>query len=139
MRRTGQPITGAIYQKLDHGPAAKRLRPVRDRLIANGEATLDTVEFLGYEQHRLVPSRSADLSVFSPDELATIDKVLADLEGLNARQVSDLSHDEAGWRLVDFGADIPYEAALVGARQVSTPTSQRLEQEAAERLGLLSA
>jgi hypothetical protein len=87
VRRTGAPITGAEYQKLEHGPAARRLRPVRDLLIENG-----------------------------------IDKVLEDLDGLNARQVSDLSHDEAGWRLVDIGETIPYEAALVGARQVSTPT-----------------
>lgn len=137
-RRFGTPITGAEYQKLEHGPAARRLRPVRDRLIENGEARLDDEEFLGYRQHRLVPRRDADLAVFSDDELATIDNVLADLDGLNARQISDLSHDEAGWRLVDFGDTIPYEAALVGARQVSTPTSQRREREAAGRLGLLA-
>lgn len=138
VRRTGAPITGAEYRKLEHGPAARRLRPVRDRLIESGDAELTDEEFLGYRQHRLIPHRDADLTVFSDDELATIDKVLADLDGLNARQVSDLSHDEAGWRLVDFGDAIPYEAALVGARQVSTPTSQRLEREAAERLGLIA-
>ena len=33
VRRTGAPITGAAYQKLDHGPAVRRLRPVRDRLV----------------------------------------------------------------------------------------------------------
>lgn len=138
VRRTGSPITGAEYQKLEHGPAARRLRPVRNQLIENGDAELVDEEFLGYRQHRVIPRRNADLSIFSTDELATIDKVLADLDGLNARQVSDLSHDEAGWRLVDFGDTIPYEAALVGARQVSTPTSQRLEREAAERLGLIA-
>ena len=63
--------------------------------------------------------------------------MLADLDGLNARQVSDLSHDEAGWRVVAYGDTIAYEAALVGAREVSPPTSQRLEREAAERLGLI--
>jgi uncharacterized phage-associated protein len=139
VRRTGRPITGAVYQKLEHGPAARRLRPVRDELIGKGDAELHEEEFLGYQQHRLVPLRQADLTVFSDDELATIHKVLADLDGLNARQVSDLSHDEAGWRLVEFGDDIPYEAALVGARQVSTPTSKRLEREAAERLGLVAS
>lgn len=139
VRRAGRPITGAIYQKLQHGPAARRLLPVRDRLVASGEAELRPDEFLGYQQHRLVPLRSADLSVFAPDELATVDKVLADLEGLNGRQVSDLSHEEAGWRLVEFGDDIPYAAALVGARQVSTPTAQRLQREAAERLGLVAS
>lgn len=137
VRRTGQPISGAVYQKLEHGPAARRLFAVRQELVDSGAAELREDEFLGYRQHRLVPKRAADVSVFSVAEIETIDKVLADLEGLNARQVSDLSHEEAGWRLVDFGDTIPYEAALVGARQVSTPTAQRLQHQAATRLGLI--
>jgi hypothetical protein len=79
------------------------------------------------------------MSVFSTVELETIEHVLADLEGLNARQVSDLSHEEAGWRLVDEGEIIPCEAALVGARQIATPTSERLQRESATRYGFLSA
>ena len=125
VRRHGTPITGAEYQKLPQGPAPRRLKPVRDGLVASRAAKVAREEFLGYELHRLVPLRSADLSVLTEDELETIDRVLADLEGLNARQVSDLSHEEAGWRLVDEGDVIPYEAALVGARQVLTPTSER--------------
>lgn len=30
MRTTGRPITGADYQRLEHGPAPRRLVPVRD-------------------------------------------------------------------------------------------------------------
>lgn len=138
VRRCGVPITGADYQKLEHGPAARRLRPVRDRLVERGDAELVDEEFLGYRQHRLSPTREADVSVFTDEELATIDAVLADLDGLTARQVSDLSHEEAGWRLVEPGETIPYEAALVGARQVVTPTGSRLAREAAERYGLLA-
>jgi hypothetical protein len=137
VRRTGAPITGAEYQKLPQGPAPRQLKPVRDALLAKGEVKVAREEFLGYELQRLVPLRPADPSVFSESELETIEQVLADLEGLNARQVSDLSHEEAGWRLVNEGDVIPYEAALVGARQVSTPTSRRLEREVAGRYGLL--
>jgi hypothetical protein len=139
VRRTGAPITGAEYQKLPQGPAPRRLKPVRDALVEAGAARVAREEFLGYELHRLVPLRSADTTVFAPAELETIEQVLVDLDGLNARQVSDLSHEEAGWRLVDEGDVIPYEAALVGVRQVSTPTSRRLEREVAERYGLLPA
>lgn len=139
VRRTGRPITGADYQKLPQGPAPRRLKPVRAALVAEGDAEVVKEEFLGYELHRLVPLREPDVGVFSQAELSTIDRVLDDLDGLNARQVSDLSHEEAGWRLVDEGDTIPYAAALVGARQVSTSTSRRLQQEVAERLGLLPA
>ena len=138
VRRTGGPITGADYQKLPHGPAPRRLKPVRDALIAAGDVVIEREEFLGYEIHRVVPRRPADLSVFTPEELETVNKVLADLESLNARQVTDLSHEEAGWRLVEEGQTIPYEAALVGARQVSTPTSRRLQTQVSERYGRLS-
>jgi len=139
VRRFGAPITGADYQKLPQGPAPRQLKPVRDALVAAGAAKVEREEFLGYELHRLVPLREADLSVFTDAELETIVQVLADLDGLNARQVSDLSHEEAGWRLVEEGEVIPYEAALVGARQISTPTSRRLEREVAEQYGLLPA
>jgi hypothetical protein len=139
VRRTGVPITGAEYRKLPQGPAPRRLRPVRDALVANGEATISREEFLGNGLHRLIPLRAADTSVFSTVELETIEKVLADLEGLNARQVSVLSHEEAGWRLVDEGDVIPYEAALLGAAQVHTATSERLQREVARRYGLLPA
>jgi hypothetical protein len=139
VRRHGTPISGAEYQKLPQGPAPRRLKPVRDTLVAAGAAAVAREEFLGFELHRLVPMRPANTTVFTPAELETIDRVLSDLEGLNARQVSDLSHEEAGWRLVDDGDVIPYEAALVGARQVPTPTSRRLQREVAESYGLLPA
>lgn len=89
--------------------------------------------------HRLVPLRAPDTSVFTAAELETIEGVLADLDGLNARQVSDLSHDEAGWQLTDDGEIIPYEAALVGARQARTPTTERLERQVAAAYGLTPA
>ena len=139
VRRTGSPITGAEYQKLRHGPAPRRLKPIRDSLVERGDVEISTEDFLGYSVHRLVPKRAADTSVFSQAELGTIDKVIGDLEGLTARQVSDLSHEEAGWRLVEFGDTIPYESALLGDTQISTPTSRRLEQHAASQHGLLPA
>lgn len=139
VRRTGSPITGAEYQKSVHGPAPRRLKPIRDSLVGDGGAEISIEDFLGYSVHRLTPKRAADLSVFSSAEIATIDKVLEDLHGLNARQVSDLAQDEAGWRLVEFGDTIPYATALLGAAQISTPTSRRLQETAAVRHGLLPA
>ena len=135
-RRHGQPITGAEYQKLGQGPAPRRLRPVREQLVASGDAELEHDDFLGYDLHRLVPRREADTSVFSPDELATIDKVLADLDHLTNTQVSDLSHDEPWWPFFKEGDSVPYYMAFAAPEQISTPTSRRLGAEVAERYGL---
>ena len=91
VRRTGSPITGAEYHKLHDGPAPRRLKPIRDALVECGDAEISMEDFLGYSLHRLTPRRAADTSIFSEVELATIDKVIDDLHGLNAQQVSDLS------------------------------------------------
>jgi uncharacterized phage-associated protein len=139
MRRTGRPITGAVYQRLPHGPAPRRLVPVRDRLVAAGEADIAAGQFLGFSQRRLVPTRAADLSVFSADELATIDAVLDDLAHLTATQVSALSHEEPGWRLAADGETISYASATIALRQVSTETAAALGRDVARRYGITAS
>lgn len=139
VRRHGRPITGAQYQKLDFGPAPRRLVPIRQQLINDGAVEIVSEEFLGYQQRRLAALRPADLSVFDADELATIDSVLEDLAGMTAKQVSDLSHEEAAWRHTEMNATIPYESALIPKEQVVTPTARKLAAEVAERYGLTPA
>lgn len=138
VRRHGLPITGAEYQKLEFGPAPRRV-PIRQRLVHDGAAEVVSEELLGYRQHRLVARRPADLSVFDTDDLATIDAVLDDLAGMTAKQVSDLSHEEAAWRYTEMNATIPYDLALIPKVQVVTPTARRLAAEVAERYGLAPA
>jgi uncharacterized phage-associated protein len=136
VRRHGRPISGAEYQKLPQGPAPRRLRPVRQRLVVEGAAVVETEDFLGYELHRLVPRREADLSLFDKDERATLDKVLDDLDGMTSAHVSELSHQEPGWRLCNDGETIPYQMAHAGNPQLVTPTARRLAREVAERYGI---
>jgi hypothetical protein len=114
VRRLGHPITGVAYQKLAHGPAPRRLLPVRDALVADGSARLERrQDAFGYEHTDLVPLRDPDLSRFSGDEIRIVDEVIDELLPLNGAQVSDLSHREAGWMMVNVGDTIPYELALV--------------------------
>ena len=139
VRRHGRPITGAEYQKLEFGPAPRRLIPIRKQLVNDGSVEIVNEDFLGYQQRRLIALRPADLSVFDADELATIDLTLQDLAGMTAKQVSDLSHEEAAWRHTEMSATIPYELALIPKEQVLTPTARRLAAEVAERYGLTPA
>jgi hypothetical protein len=112
------------------------LLPVRDELIRSGDAELEGRDFLGYKQHRLVPTRLADESVFDAEELRTIDSVLSDLDGMNGREVSDLWHDEAGWRLTEEGETIPYVAALIPREQPLTPAASAQAAAVAARYGI---
>jgi uncharacterized phage-associated protein len=93
VRKHGRPLTGAEYFKLPHGPAPRQL--------------------VGHRQDRLIPLRSADSSVFTDVELETIGEVIELLRPLTGGQVSALSHEEPGWRLVEFGETIPYATAFV--------------------------
>ena len=128
VRRHGRPITGVEYQKLPWGPAPRRLKPVRDGLIAAGEARLEQEPFLGQMQQRIVPLRDPDLSALDEDELATVESVIDQLWGMTATQVSALSHEEVGWQMVDENDTIPYESAYLRPAILTN----RIRQHAAE-------
>jgi len=139
LRRHHAVISGCEFQKLDHGPAPRQLLPVRRRLVESNEAELIEEDFLGRPEHWLVPLRPVDRSVFTDDELKTVDDVLDQLQGLTGTQVSELSHEEPGWRLTEVGDTIPYAAAFLDFAQGVTPTSERLSREVAHRHGLADA
>jgi len=113
--RTGDSITGATYQKLDHGPAPRELLPARASLIKEKAARMERRPMaLPYRaQTRLVPTRNADLSVFSSEEIAFVDQVMGSLRDASAEVASLMSHRHLGWQLADFREDIPYFTALL--------------------------
>lgn len=139
LRRHHRVISGCEFQKLPHGPAPRQLLPVRKKLIASGAAQLVEEDFLGRPQQRLIPSRPANLDVLDPDELQTIEDVLDQLADMTGTQVSELSHQEPGWRLTEVGETIPFSTAFLDFPQVQTPTSKRLSESAAERYDLATA
>lgn len=123
VRKLGHPITGAVYRRLPHGPAPRRLPPVRAGLIKAGAARLETrTDGLGYVHHNLIPRREPRMDLFSEEEIRIVDEVIETLRGLNAAEVSALSHREAGWQLVREGETIPYELAFVLAPARAEPT-----------------
>ena len=135
LRRHHQVISGCEFQKLTHGPAPRQLVPVRRQLLESGAAELVEEDFLGRPQHRLVPIREADLEVFADEELQTIEDVLTQLAGMTGTQVSELSHQEPGWRLTEVGETIPFSTAFLDYQQIQTPTSARLSKSVARRYG----
>ena len=119
VRMTGRPITGAVFQKLRHGPAPRRLVPARERLLAQGDAVLEREVVLGREQHRLRPLRPAQRDLFSTSELQAVTDAVAWLSGRSGSEVSALSHEEPGWQLVGEGENIPFATAYLMTDQLS--------------------
>jgi hypothetical protein len=120
-RAHGHPITGAEYQRLKNGPAPRRLKPVREALINAGAAVFRKDDYFSYPLDRLVAKREPAPDLLSEEEQGTLDGVISSLWARTATEVSELSHKEMAWQLVDDGQTIPYEYAYV-VPPVLTPT-----------------
>ena len=134
MRAFGRPITGADYQKLPHGPAPRRLVPVREQLIAGGEAVLREETYLGRTMYRLVASREPEVARFSATEIELLDQAIAAVQGRSGGEVSAASHREPGWQMVGDGESIPYETAFLRRPIVTAKIRQRISELAATHL-----
>lgn len=111
----GESITGATYRRLPRGPAPREILSVREQLLDAGKATLKESRYFNYPQHRLVAMKEIDRSLFNGAELALVDQVIAALKDRNASEVSELSHCEIGWKLVDDNEDIPYSTVFLSS------------------------
>ena len=128
----GEPITGVEYQSLENGPAPKRLLPIRDELISNGDAEVSVSARGQYRQDRLVPLREPNLDVFTSAQIALVDKVIDDLWQKTAADVSRLSHGKA-WEVAGYGNSIPYEAIFLSDDPVDPSDVARTKELAAHQ------
>jgi hypothetical protein len=121
----GQPITGARYQRLEFGPAARAMLPVREELVRDGEAEF---EDRGQDDwsNVIVPLRAPNLGLFTEDELRIANEVFEELRPFNAVEVSDYAHlKSAGWNVMEDHEDIPYEFAFVSTEPAQPEAIER--------------
>lgn len=103
-------ITNVEYQKLPNGPAPRRLIPVRDALINNGDLALQEVVLKsGYTQKRTVNLRKPNLDIFTGAEIAMVDRVIESTQDYTADITSEMSHNLVGWLVAEEGETIPYD------------------------------
>ncbi len=122
-RILGEPITGAVYQKLDYGPAPRRLLPEQKRLEDEHRAVVQPRLRGGRTQRRLVALDKPNLDLFKGSEIALVDQVIAALRGHGAVEVSEVSHRASvGWLAVQLHADIPYGTIFFSPPKSATPS-----------------
>ncbi len=122
---TGAPITGASYVRLDNGPVLQDWRLRFEALERNGAAVVSARQYFDYKQRRLIPLRSARLSLFSGEEIAIVDDVIDALRGHTAQFVSELSHLELGGQIASHTEVIPYEAVFLSNEAPTHADRQR--------------
>ncbi len=108
--RLGHSISGARYHKIEHGPAAAALVPVRDEMLDSGELEIKPVD-LGPQykpQNRVVAHREPDESVFSADERAVMDEIIKRYWDYNGTAISQEAYNDLGVALAEQDEDIPY-------------------------------
>jgi len=110
--KLGKSITGEEYQKLPQGPAPKYLVPVRNAMDSKDIICFQRETFSG-TQHRIAPLRPPKLEKFTPEQISIIDQVIDALKDKDADEVSELSHDFVGWKIVKDGEEIPYETVFL--------------------------
>lgn len=102
-------ITGARYAHLPYGPTPDHyalllaILQEEDRLVLMEEA------FAEYVGEIVIAKDILDISVFSTSELKILSEVKEYFEGYNSRQISELSHNETGYKETHVGNLISYQ------------------------------
>jgi hypothetical protein len=124
-RQLGDAITWQPYQRLENGPAPKRMVPTLKKMETRGDLASAEVNYYGHKQKRSMALREPDLSRFSGEEVALIDSLIESFWGKSAKAMSEMSHAFIGWSQANDGENIPYTVALVDFEE---PTKAQLAQ-----------
>jgi putative zinc finger/helix-turn-helix YgiT family protein len=105
-------ISGSPYLAFPHGPILQHYPRVEADLLECGELLVDERFFAdGGSGTVFSAERVADLSVFSADEQATLQRIAEHLGDKTSRQLRDMSHAESAWRDTPERAMIDYSKA----------------------------
>jgi hypothetical protein len=101
---TGRSITGATYERLEHGPAPRGLTATLEELKpACAEAERD---YLGRKQRRIMALREPDLSELTGAEVALVDELVDRLRNHGEEVVGELADRFVGWQVAEVGEEI---------------------------------
>lgn len=114
----GRPIVGDTYIAMENGPVPsfgydvlKGHVPPEDRPLVEG--ALITVTQSRYPQYR--SAREPDLDVFSPSDLACLDKAIEYCRRKSFGAISDETHEHTAWKNANLNAPMDYVDMLDGA------------------------
>jgi Protein of unknown function (DUF4065) len=126
--RRGEPITGATYEKWAHGHLPREMLLAQRDLEADGAIRSETVDYYGKQLNRISALRPPDLSDFSEEELADIERALQQYGLESAAYLSEESHREVGWRAAKMKEAIPYNTVFLGRGGITESDLRRAEE-----------
>jgi hypothetical protein len=130
--RFGRAITGATYEKWEHGHLPREMLLAQRDLEAEGAIATELVEYFGKQLKRVSALRNPNMAEFSEDEIAVIEGAIRAFGHESATYLSKLSHDELGWRLAKWKEAIPYNTVFLGGGRASEADIRRGQELASE-------
>ena len=128
----GEPITGAVYRKLPHGPVPTKVEKLIKKMVEKGEAREIRAQNANYTQHRLITLNAKfNPSLFTGAELQTLERVAAEWADATAADIETATHREAPWASTEDGKQIDYELAHYRRGTGSEPLDEDLAQSKA--------
>ena len=126
--RRGAPITGATYEKWEHGHLPKELLLAQRDLEADCSIATETIDYYGKKLNRISALREPDLSGFSDEDLEDAERAIVTFGHESASYLSELSHMEVGWRAAKMKEVIPYKTVFLGRGGVTEADIRRGEE-----------
>lgn len=127
------PVTGREYLKQQFGPALREMLPVQRDMHRDNLIRFERRDF-GDEtvEERTIALASADMSLFSEQDLIFVKRSIAHYWEMTGTESSDESHGIA-WKTRAIGQSIPYESALLSEIRPPQAQWERLQALVASR------
>jgi hypothetical protein len=133
---SGKPISGAIYVRQKYGPVPKLAMPIREELSKEGAIRVWRDSHYNREITRFKALKRPDTSVFTADELKTVDSWIKTIvEDHTAESISEQSHDYA-WEIAGMGEELPYHAVFAERIRESNTEERKWIAKRVKELGL---
>jgi hypothetical protein len=110
--RLGKPITGATYQRIEHGPAAREYRPVVGNMLSEGVIRESVGTDHNENVKKLTVPKKQEIQLLSGDEMAVLVEAIRYLQPMTTSEIEKMAHE---WKGMDYVADkmaIPYGVIL---------------------------
>ncbi len=124
-RQTGDAITGAPYIKMPYGPIPNGFNDFLKSLEGGRLLRLEEYPWEKGAQKRPIALREPNMELFTPDEIALVDQIIAEHWGKSASDVSDRSHQFVGWQIARPQERIPYGTIWLSAPEPTEEERQR--------------
>lgn len=126
--KTGKSITNDKYVWYSHGPVPSRAGTTLDYMNSEKIITRSWIKFDSKKQERYLANQKFDISLFTSEEMQELERVAANFENYNTREIEDEAHRDIPWILSKpeagkkRGGYIDYELALY--RHQSLPSEE---------------